>query len=223
MHLGIIGKDRQGTPVSRLRQVVFPLFQVDDPKIIVGHPTVGILLQRIGPKRLLVGVREGPLPADRAKHEEERCTEQGTEPGLLRQGEPGHARESRARRGQRRHVGQVLEVIRHEGIAEEKVIHQPEHRQQRGDEIGQRKSPGPRPGIALPPEQGQYCDHGQCRNIRKRVGCNDVPARINKDQRLRPEQFGEVEPEDFSNENDPLRPAQQPLRIADVTVNLDRK
>ena len=157
-------------------------------QIVMRHPAIRIMRQRIPPERFQVLINRALLPgrAPQAKPASPR-----TPPGKpsAREG----PRDRRPRQRQRPHAGQKLKVIPHKGIAEEVDVEEIEHREDRDQEISRREKTG-RP---FPSRQSSTSPHPgrQQRQPIRHMRRPHLPARVNENERMRPRQLAEVKPD----------------------------
>ena len=75
MGFGIVGIDFQGLLILGHRLVHLPLLEESIAKVVVAHPAVRILGQRIGPERLLALISPSPLPTQHPENQQQSGTE----------------------------------------------------------------------------------------------------------------------------------------------------
>ena len=151
-------------------------------QIVVGHPTIRIILQGCAIKRYCVAVDRALLTGERRERADRGNGRQSRRPAGFFLHTP--APQAPRRRGQcnRPDNGDVQIVVRHQGVLHEAHVHKSQHRRQSHAEKSPGKQYRPAPGISIPPQHGRNGQRGQKRQPPQQFARVDGPLRINKRQ-----------------------------------------
>src|SRR5271165_770242 len=138
----IVRVELQGFSKLLNRFVRLPILEQSEPEIVVTHPRIRVLGQRVAPECLVAIENRGPLPTCHPQNYEQSSAKGRLQPWSPRDNIIRGPCQRRAGQSQRSHARQILEMIKDQGITKNKSVNQSQYRQQSRHEITESKKTG---------------------------------------------------------------------------------